>query len=285
VVDLLSDSDEDTSPPAPPADDSSDIEFVGTARVAVPPLMPTRTRSGGAVATGLGRGRRNGKGTAARGGPAVRPPPATKRGVTKSRRGGFKGRMSKAAAAAAIAAALSEGQGGGASGSSAASSNPTAANAVAPAVQRTSIPSNLLSATANLTGATHVLAVDADNFSRLLLILPAGLTPTVVVLVFYGGSNRLRVPHPVPTGLAAALQRGRLQFYEAGVRHDAADFRLVLTLGGLNARLAQDVGFTILSGDRGFTEVVPAIGTVRKVSVFNPHHKTHARVMAFLNGL
>lgn len=149
------------------------------------------------------------------------------------------------------------------------------------------IPPSLLAATADLSGPlTHVLAVDADNYQCFLSLLPPTLSPSVVVLVFYGGATALRLPRPLPRGLAVAARRRRLQFYPAGSRHDAADFRLTVTLTKRHLDVPAGVPFTILSGDGGFEEVASALRDRRAVRLFNPHPpRSQADVLAFLNGL
>lgn len=131
-----------------------------------------------------------------------------------------------------------------------------------------------------------MLAVDADNYSRFLSLLPATLPPSVVVLLFYGAAAPPRLSRPLPRGLAAAARRRRLQFYPAGRRHDAADFRLTVTLTKLHVELPAAVPFTIVSGDGGFEEVASALRDRRAVTVYNPHPpRSQADVLAFLHRL
>ncbi|KAK1858208.1 hypothetical protein I4F81_000819 [Pyropia yezoensis] len=70
------------------------------------------------------------------------------------------------------------------------------------------------------------------------------------------------------------------------VEHDAADFRLTVTLTKRHLDVPAGVPFTILSGDGGFEEVASALRDRRAVRLFNPHPpRSQADVLAFLNGL
>ncbi|GAB0492500.1 hypothetical protein MMPV_003763 [Pyropia vietnamensis] len=149
------------------------------------------------------------------------------------------------------------------------------------------IPPSLLAATFDRAAPlTHVLAVDADNYCRFLTLLPASLPSSVGVLIFYGSAAPLRLPRPLPRGLAAVARRRRLQLYPAGHRHDAADFLLTVTLTKLHGQLPKAVPFTIVSGDRGFEEVATALRDCRAVKLYDPHPpRSQADVLAFLQGL
>lgn len=59
----------------------------------------------------------------------------------------------------------------------------------------------------------------------------------------------------------------------AGREKDAADFAMVLKIGQMDKDIKKrDIGFTIVTGDRGFQQVrLDFLGSRRAVEVINPH--------------
>ncbi|CAF1487811.1 unnamed protein product, partial [Didymodactylos carnosus] len=144
----------------------------------------------------------------------------------------------------------------------------------------------------------HILFVDLDNWSVFFQRLPNALPENIFVIGFSGGKHQWKTPTELSNTLikkpnkdknghlcyiirnpfSDPVYRSLLSSHnfqlmkQSGQRHDAADFALVLTFGKLHALLPKSIPFTIVSGDKGFTEIIHQLQhSQRRITWLNPH--------------
>ncbi len=127
-------------------------------------------------------------------------------------------------------------------------------------------------------GAKHVILLDADNWSRLLLVPVHELLPTETVLIGFA-SHRWVPPRDVDASMDAMAEAGRFALRRCGTRKDAADFQIVSFFTTLDRKLPRHVPMTIVSGDGGFAELRNSSNLIRRPRFVHPHHRNEHDVL------
>ena len=95
-------------------------------------------------------------------------------------------------------------------------------------------------------GAKHVILLDLDNWSRVLLLPVHELLPVETVLIGFAG-DRWLPPRDAHASMDAMAQAGRFALRRCGPRKDAADFQIVSFFTTLDRKLPRHVPMTIVS--------------------------------------
>ncbi|UJR38588.1 hypothetical protein I4U23_031253 [Adineta vaga] len=123
-----------------------------------------------------------------------------------------------------------------------------------------------------LSTMKYILFLDLENFSNFFQHLTNPLPNQIYILAFTSLNYQWKPPlkNVIYENL---IQSNSFQLMNpSGNRHDAADFALVLTFGKLHGLLPKSISFTIISGDKGFLEIIHQLKTSqRKINWFNPH--------------
>ncbi|CAF1412281.1 unnamed protein product [Adineta ricciae] len=118
----------------------------------------------------------------------------------------------------------------------------------------------------------HLLFLDLENFSNFFQHLTHQLPDQTYVIAFTSSNNQWKPPKNNLIYENLIKSDCFQLMHPAGSRHDAADFALVLTFGKLHGLLPKSISFTIISGDKGFLEIIHQLkDSQRKISWFNPH--------------
>ena len=130
-------------------------------------------------------------------------------------------------------------------------------------------------------GAKHVILLDLDNWSRLLLVPVDQLLPDATVLIGFA-SEKWVPPRDVDASMDAMAHAGRFALRRCGARKDAADFQIVSFFTTLDRKLPRHVPLTIVSGDGGFAELRNSSNLIRRPRFVYPHHRTEQDVLVEL---
>ncbi|CAF0950933.1 unnamed protein product [Adineta steineri] len=135
-----------------------------------------------------------------------------------------------------------------------------------------------------LSTMKHIIFLDLDNFSRFFQHLTNQIPHHIYIIAFQGSNIRWKPPKNnfIYENL---LNSNNFQLmYPSGNRHDAADFALVLTFGKLHGLLSKSISFTIISGDKGFIEIIHQLkNSNRRINWFNPHQFSFENFNQILN--
>lgn len=127
-------------------------------------------------------------------------------------------------------------------------------------------------------GAKHVILLDLDNWSRLLLLPVHAMLPTSTVLIGFASEKWMR-PRDADVNMSAMAKAGRFALRRCGTRKDAADFQIVSFFTTLDRKLPRYVPMTIVSGDGGFTELRNSSNLIRRPQFVHPHHRSEQDVL------
>lgn len=118
----------------------------------------------------------------------------------------------------------------------------------------------------------HVIFIDLDNWVNFFGHLRAPLPSKAFVWGFWGKLTKWVRPR-WNVYFQQLETTGRFEETIAGSSKDAADFAMVLKLGQMDKDIKKrDIGFTIVTGDRGFHQVQEDFKWAkRSVNVINPH--------------
>ncbi|CAL4136278.1 unnamed protein product [Meganyctiphanes norvegica] len=132
----------------------------------------------------------------------------------------------------------------------------------------------------------HIIFVDLDNWHNFFQKLMRPLPDFTFVWGFHGGASQWREPIRCQNFNRCKAKK---QFYlqeKCSNRKDAADFAICLKVGRMDVRLAEEIAFTVLSGDKGFFEIErQMMESDRRVVVINPHHKAPDELQLLLESV
>ncbi|CAF0889077.1 unnamed protein product [Rotaria sordida] len=135
-----------------------------------------------------------------------------------------------------------------------------------------------------LSTMKNIIFLDLENFSRFFQHLTNQL-PDYTYVIAFQASNIQWKPPKNDIIYENLLNLNNFQLMRpSGNRHDAADFALVLTFGKLHGLLPKSISFTIISGDKGFIEVIHQLkNSHRRINWFNPHQFSYENFNHILN--
>lgn len=118
----------------------------------------------------------------------------------------------------------------------------------------------------------QVIFVDLDNWVNFFGHLTSHLPSKAFVWGFWGQQTNWFPPRG-NRFYNELLATNRFEETMAGRDKDAADFAIVLKIGQMDKDIKnRDIGFTIVTGDRGFNQVkMDFLGTKRQIEIVNPH--------------
>jgi|EP01046_Picozoa_sp_COSAG06_P048859 hypothetical protein len=127
-------------------------------------------------------------------------------------------------------------------------------------------------------GANHIVLVDLDNWSRLLLLPVHELLPAETVVIGFA-SEKWFLPRDAIAAMDAMAEAGRFALRRCGTRKDAADFQIVSFYTTLDRKLPRHVPMTIVSGDGGFGELSNSTNLIRRPRFVKPHLRSEQDVL------
>jgi len=128
----------------------------------------------------------------------------------------------------------------------------------------------------------HLIYLDIDNWGNFFQKLPGNLPSGTLVQGFLGGKTAFREPNRNSIFKALRKQGGWKLHKRCGTTKNAADFAIAVQLGKDDERFPESVPFTIVSGDRGFGELLTRTNPKRKVNLLDPHRKDFELTFALL---
>ncbi|CAF1505524.1 unnamed protein product [Rotaria magnacalcarata] len=123
-----------------------------------------------------------------------------------------------------------------------------------------------------LSTMKNIIFLDLENFSRFFQHLINPLPDQTYVIAFQASNMKWKPPKNDLVYENLLNLNNFQSMRPSGNRHDAADFALVLTFGKLHGLLPKSIPFTIISGDKGFIEVIHQLkSSYRRINWINPH--------------
>ena len=126
----------------------------------------------------------------------------------------------------------------------------------------------------NLSKFSHILFIDLDNWAKFFR-LPHALPKTIFVIGFCGGNYTRSNERRDSEHFRALVQQNRFyQHPKCGRGKNAADFALCVQAARLDLQLPMNIPFTVLSGDKGFSELQSQLQTSpRQIHLVDPHNE------------
>uniref|UniRef100_A0A8D0GQ48 Zinc finger protein 451 n=1 Tax=Sphenodon punctatus TaxID=8508 RepID=A0A8D0GQ48_SPHPU len=133
---------------------------------------------------------------------------------------------------------------------------------------------------------THIVLMDLDNWGSFFQQLPTNLNQGTFVWGFQGGGNNWKPPVKCRTFNYLTKIGCFFLHPHCSTRREAADFAICVHVGRLDQHLPKQIPFTVLSGDKSFSELEDQLKmTQRTVHILNPHKVDGEIMCALLNSI